>query len=275
MTTKTTTAKDEAYRETIDEVAAVLRNAKSVLCITGAGLSADSGMPTYRGITGLYNRETDDGIPIEVALSGQTFREDPKLCWKYIRELELACRGAEPNEGHRILAKWERDRFSRFWILTQNIDRFHVRAGSFNVIEIHGNVESLECTVCDWSSSSYTNESIEEVGDTATWKTPTCDACGAIARPPVILFGEQLRREDIESYGREIESGPPFDVVLSIGTTSVFPYIAAPFLRGGLTTTTVEINPDTTEVSHAADYLLRMPAARALVDIDDRMVFRK
>jgi len=251
-------------------VASALRDAKSVLCITGAGMSADSGMPTYRGVSGLYNRETDDGVPIEVALSGETFRRNPELCWKYIRELEVACRDATPNIGHEVLARWEH-RFDRFWILTQNIDSFHRRAGNKNVIEIHGHVESLQCTVCDWSAPSPQTTS----ADDNEWKIPTCDSCGAIARPPVILFGEQLRSSDVEVYGREIEYGAPFDVVLSIGTTSVFPYIAAPFVRAreqrrvGLTSTlAVEINPGTTDVSALADYRIQMNAANALASLD-------
>lgn len=252
----------------LDRAARILSDAKSVLVITGAGLSADSGMPTYRGITGLYNRDTEDGIPIELALSGETFRRDPALCWKYIRELELACRDAEPNEGHAVLAEWEK-RFERFLVLTQNIDSFHRRAGNEHVIEIHGDVNSLHCTVCDWKETNARTDQ-----DDVPWDMPTCKSCGAVARPPVVLFGEQLRSNDVAQYVREIDK-KCYDVVMSVGTTSVFPYIASPFLkqagRAGPSAFAIEINPDVTSISHAADLHLRMGAADALRALNGRL----
>src|SRR3546814_7450502 len=116
-----------------------LRQAERILIITGAGLSADSGLPTYRGLGGLYNGETEDGLPIEVALSGPTLRRDPALCWKYLAEIGRACLQAEPNAGHVAIAELQR-RKSGAWVLTQNIDGFHRRAGSppDTLIELHG-----------------------------------------------------------------------------------------------------------------------------------------
>ena len=172
-----------------------------------------------RGIAGLYNQSTDDGVPIEVALSGAMLIREPALCWKYLKDLGKAAQTAEPNEGHRILAKWE-ERFDRFLILTQNIDGFHGQAGSKHVIEMHGTVDALECTVCHWRDT----EPLPNVDELPP--VPTCKSCGAVARPPVVLFGENLQDHNVLKYQGEIESGPSFDVILSIGTTSVFPYIA-------------------------------------------------
>ena len=141
----------------VDRVANALRQADSALFITGAGISADSGLPTYRGIGGLYDGETtDDGIPIEVALSGPMFHERPELTWTYIAEIERACRGAAPNRGHQVIAEFE-SRIARCWVLTQNVDGFHRRAGSTNVIDIHGDVHTLFCAKC----REYRNEVVD------------------------------------------------------------------------------------------------------------------
>ncbi|HAJ88805.1 MAG TPA: NAD-dependent protein deacylase, partial [Pseudomonas sp.] len=90
----------------IDKAARALAAAERLLIITGAGLSADSGLPTYRGLGGLYNGATDDGVPIEVALSGPTLQRQPALCWKYLAEIGRACLRAEPNAGHFAIAEW-------------------------------------------------------------------------------------------------------------------------------------------------------------------------
>ena len=106
----------------IDEIAGRLKDCSSILFVTGAGISADSGLPTYRGIGGLYEQDgTEDGIPIEAALSGAMFQRDPALTWKYIHQIESACREAGPNRAHEAIAELER-RFDRVWTLTQNVD---------------------------------------------------------------------------------------------------------------------------------------------------------
>ena len=137
--------------ETLDAVARAVRDADSVLFVTGAGLSADSGLPTYRGVGGLYNdADTEHGLPIEVALSGQVFRQRPDISWKHIRDIEQACRGARPNAAHRFMAALEATK-PRVWTLTQNVDGLHRAAGSQRLIEIHGRIGSLLCTACDWT----------------------------------------------------------------------------------------------------------------------------
>ena len=134
--------------ETLDEVAALCRQAERILFVTGAGMSADSGLPTYRGIGGLYHdRHTDEGVPIEVALSGAMLMSRPELTWKYLAEIEAACRGAQPNAGHMAIAELER-RKPRVMVLTQNVDGLHRAAGSHNLVEIHGNLHHLLCTEC-------------------------------------------------------------------------------------------------------------------------------
>ena len=111
------------------KVAQAIQNAERILIITGAGLSADSGLPTYRGLGGLYNGLTAEGLPIEAALSGPMLQRDPALCWKYLAQLGEACLGAAPNAGHAAIAELQR-RKPGCWVLTQNIDGYHRVAGS-------------------------------------------------------------------------------------------------------------------------------------------------
>jgi len=244
----------------IEAVARVLAQAKSALFITGAGMSADSGLPTYRGIGGLYEeRETDDGMPIEKLLSGDVLRARPELTWKYLLQIERACRGARPNAGHEILAQLDRQ-LERCVVFTQNVDGLHRAAGSANVIEIHGNIHELVCVRCTWH---------ETVPDFAHLSLPPrCPACHGLVRPAVVLFGENLPAAALERFEDELERG--FDVVFSIGTSSLFAYVAQPVLlarRAGIPT--VEINPGETDVSDIVDHRLAVPAAQALQAIWD------
>src|SRR5919197_2935529 len=137
-------------REQVARAAKILRSARRTLFVTGAGISADSGLPTYRGIGGLYeDAATEDGIPIELALSGHMMKRDPALCWKYIAQIERACRGATFNSAHAFLAEVEAA-VPGTWVLTQNVDGFHRAAGSRQLIEIHGDVHRLVCVGCGW-----------------------------------------------------------------------------------------------------------------------------
>ena len=224
----------------------------SVLFVTGAGISADSGLPTYRGIGGLYEQdETDDGMPIEAALSGAMFARAPEVTWKYIHQIESSARGAKPNRAHEVIVELEK-RFDRVWTLTQNVDGLHQEAGTQQIIDIHGDVHKLVCTKCAhrWVVESYAGIDIP----------PACPVCGSLVRPEVVLFGEMLPLDRTRVLQEQLIRG--FDAVFSIGTTSVFPYIAEPVFdarrRGGLT---VEINPGVSEVSHIVEYRLRTSAA--------------
>ncbi|MEM9192576.1 MAG: NAD-dependent deacylase [Myxococcota bacterium] len=251
-----------AHRDQIADIVGELKRATSVLFVTGAGISAESGLPTYRGVGGLYERDvTDEGIPIEVALSGEMLRENPALCWKYIYQIEEACRGAERNEAHRAIAGFERQ-ISRSWVLTQNVDGFHGDAGSKNLIEIHGNVRKLRCTVCSYRTevTDYQHLTIP----------PVCPVCGNLIRPEVVLFGESLPPDAVETMQRELRTG--FDIVFSIGTSSMFPYISQPVLaaiRQGVPT--VEINPGETDLSSMVSHRLKLGAGEALAAIEKAM----
>ncbi len=241
-------------REKLDDVARILRESESILFITGAGISADSGLPTYRGIGGLYNdADTPEGIPIEVALSGQMMHSNPALTWKYLLQIESVCRGANYNRAHEVIALMEK-RFPRVWVLTQNVDGFHRQAGSENVIDIHGDVHDLRCMECTYEETVSNFSGLSSL--------PKCPECSGQVRPDVVLFGELLPFKKVGLMERELSTG--FDVVFSIGTTSVFPYIAGPVAdakRRGKPT--IEINPTGTAVSHLVDIRMKLGSAVA------------
>jgi NAD-dependent deacetylase len=244
--------------EKITRVVELLRKSESILFITGAGISADSGLPTYRGIGGLYNEKiTEEGIPIEMALAGETLERQPEITWKYLSQIEKNCRNAKYNRGHEVIAAMEK-RFGRVWVLTQNIDGFHREAGSKNVIDIHGDLHHLRCARCGWSGSVKDFSGIDI--------PPKCPHCQAIARPDVVFFGEMLPSEKLTLLYKELKRG--FDIYFSIGTTSVFPYIQQPiFYAESCGRPTVEINPAETEISPIVDIKLDMRAAQALDSI--------
>lgn len=246
-------------RELLLQTAAALRHARRILIITGAGLSADSGLPTYRGVGGLYNAKTADGLPIDMALSGPMLRRDPALCWKYIAELGKACLGAQPNAAHYAIAQLQRLK-PECWVLTQNVDGYHRAAGSppERLIEIHGQLAPLFCESCgevDPELSEHLQRPLP----------PLCKHCHGVLRPPVVLFEEMLPERALETLYEEMAKG--FDAVLSIGTTASFPYIHEPVLRtrvsGGFT---AEINPTPTDHSAGMDVFL---GCRALEVMDE------
>lgn len=242
--------------EQISEIAKILEKCKSILFITGAGISADSGLPTYRGIGGLYNeRLTEDGIPVEMALAGQTLYDRPQITWKYILQIEGNCRNARFNRGHEVIAEMEKH-FERVWVLTQNIDGFHHAAGSHNIIDIHGDIHKLACMKCSWR---------KEVKDyTGLEIPPKCPKCTGVVRPEVVFFGEMLPQDKLLLLQRQLLIG--FDIYFSVGTSSVFPYISQPIIaakRSGKPT--IEINLEDTEISGWVDFKIRMHAQDALV----------
>lgn len=243
------------YRSTLRAAASELCRARRVLVITGAGLSADSGLPTYRGVGGLYeDAGTEDGVSIEQALSGSMLRRRPELTWKYLLQIARACSGREPNAGHRALAEMAA-RFERFTVLTQNVDGLHARAGSRDLIEIHGNLRRLWCETCGYEEQDPAVPTLDG--------PPGCPCCAATLRPDVVLFGESLPPAAVERLEQVLDEG--VDFVMSIGTSSGFPYIAGPVAmaaRAGLPT--LEINPARTEVSYLVRHRLEARAAEAL-----------
>lgn len=251
----------------IREVAQLLRAAQSILFITGAGLSADSGLPTYRGVGGLYDdAETEEGFPIEVALSGSMFQRRPALTWKYLWQVGTACAGTEPNAAHRFMARMETEK-QNVWVLTQNVDGLHRKAGSKNLIEAHGHGFDLYCTRC---RKEYHADDLLDGYRQKIELPPRCTVCQGVIRPDVVLFKEMLPDKAVAGLQRITQT--QFGMVFSVGTSGLFPYIAGPIFEAyKRKIPSVEINPDETDLSSLFTYHLRMTAAAAMEALDREM----
>lgn len=241
-------------RELVDAVAALLTQARSALVITGPGLCADSGLVHYRGIPGVQRKNPNDGKLIEASLSADMLARKPKVTWNVLLEMDAAVTAAEPNLGHRVLVGLERQ-LPRMAIMTINVDRLHQRAGSRNVIEMHGALHDLRCARCEMSTrhDSYARLAIP----------PACPVCGSVLRPDMPLFGESLPADPFTQLQAELDQG--FDIVLAVGVASMFPYLARPLLlakQEGIPT--VEIGQHRTELTDVVDFAFKGSPARIL-----------
>jgi len=233
-----------------------LRTVRSVGAITGAGVSAESGIRTYRGRGGVYDDPAEGDRTVE-ALSGPTLRADPDRTWRALVRMARESRDARPNAAHRALVEIEA-RVERFVLLTQNVDGLHQAAGSRNVIAIHGDLLATTCLSCGQEGRLGR----EELGRLEG--APACFACGGTLRPRVVLFGEMLPQRELLRLEAELLKHPP-DLLLVAGTTALFPYIQYPVLlarqAGRLT---VEINPEPADLSEVVDWSLRGRAGELL-----------
>jgi NAD-dependent deacetylase len=225
-----------------------LRNAQSVAVLTGSGISAESGVPTFRDAqTGLWASYD----PMDLA-TPDAYQRDPRLVWEWYAWRRELVEGASPNPGHEALAELER-RVPEFVLITQNVDGLHRQAGSQRVIELHGNIMRSKC-----SREGVILEPREEDRNIP----PTCPRCDAPLRPDVVWFGEMLPREALEEA---FEVARNCDLFFSIGTSSlVQPAASLPFeaLREGVAV--VEVNPDETPLTRHAEYALRGGAGEVL-----------
>ena len=242
----------------LQRIAELLRVGRRVLFITGAGVSAESGIPTFRGATGAFaDGLTEEGIPFEGVLSGTTLRMNPELSWKYFFRMEQGLRGKRPNSAHHAIAALESPG-SQVWVATQNIDGLHQGAGSTAVIELHGNLRRVICKHCDYQVYRETFEGMAPL--------PLCPECGHVLRPDAVLYEEMLPESALDLF--ELEQGRGFDLIFSVGTSSVFDYVAYPVMmaaRRGIPT--VEINPEPTPISHVVRFRFAAPAGGVLQEI--------
>jgi len=244
-------------------IADLVTNANSIFFITGAGISADSGLPTYRGIGGLYsNSITEEGFTIEEALSSDVMSRRPDITWKYLWQIGSACLKAKPNSAHKIISLIQKFK-PETWVLTQNIDGLHKAAGNKNLIEIHGNAFDLYCTQCG------NKPNVDELFPVSGQKPelpPKCTKCAGIIRPNVVLFGEMLPEKCLIQYHKVLNSNP--ELIISIGTSGMFQYISGPVYDAIYEgRKTVEINPAESNLSRMVNYYLPLTATRAMEEI--------
>jgi NAD-dependent deacetylase len=223
-----------------EELIEALRQAQRVAALTGAGVSAESGVPTFRdAMTGLWTRFR----PEELA-TPQAFQRDPRLVWEWYTWRRALIAGVQPNPGHYALAKMQ-SLIPHFTLVTQNVDSLHQEAGSQNVIELHGNIQRNLCSaerrpVKDWWQK-------DEI-------PPRCPQCGAYLRPDVVWYGENLPAKALEKAMRAARKSQVF---LSIGTSSlVQPAASLPLLALEIGALVVEINPQQTPLSERVPFRL-------------------
>jgi NAD-dependent deacetylase len=214
--------------------------ARSLAVLTGAGISADSGVPTFRGTDGLWRnfRAEDLATP-------EAFERDPRLVWEWYNWRRELIATKRPNPAHAAVVELER-RCSEFWLITQNVDGLHRAAGSEKLSEIHGNIWKVRCTACGV---------VEDNHDVPIPILPSCRHCQGLLRPHIVWFGESLFASDLSRCAAALQS---CDVLLVIGTSGVV-YPAAGFasVAKEAGAFVAEINPDATPHSETVDVSLR------------------
>lgn len=239
---------DARAPEIPSEVIDALRRAERVVAFTGAGISQESGVPTFRDAqSGLWARFS----PEELA-TPEAFRRNPKLVWEWYAYRRGLVAQAEPNPGHRALVDLARC-VPEFALVTQNVDGLHQRAGSRDVIELHGNITATKCF-----EEGVIVEDYAEGGAVP----PRCPRCGGLLRPGVVWFHEALPAEALE---RALDRARRADVFLSIGTsTVVYPAAELPFVAREHGAFVVEVNPQRTPLTAKAHCSLRGPSGSIL-----------
>jgi len=221
-----------------------LAAAKAVVAFTGAGVSAESGVPTFRGTDGIWSK-----LKPEELANMNAFMKNPSLVWEWYAHRKKIMSTIEPNAGHRALVQMER-LVPAFAVVTQNIDNLHARAGSRTVHELHGNIERNYCMKC---GKAYGSDFVA-----AESGVPVCHACGGLVRPDVVWFGEMLPEDEWNASVRAAEGA---DVFLSIGTSAVvYPAASLPLIAKRAGAYIVEINPEPTPLTPAADEFLQGPS---------------
>lgn len=254
-TTERAAARSDSHMHIPAELIARLAAAQRVTVLTGAGVSQESGVPTFRDAqTGLWARFRPEDLA-----TPEAFRRQPRLVWEWYAWRRRLVEAAQPNPAHVALVRLER-RVPAFRLITQNVDGLHQRAGSRNVIELHGNLSRTACfaegtVVTHWA----------ETGEVP----PRCPQCGGLLRPDVVWFGESLPAAAME---QALRASLECEVFLSVGTsTVVHPAASLPFeaRRGGALV--VEVNPHPTPLTDQAHFALAGAAGVVLAELCDRL----
>ncbi len=234
----------------IEQAAQVLRDADYVAVLTGAGVSAESGIATFRGAGGLW-----EGHRIEEVATPHAFQRDPTLVWRFYNQRRTKLCAVKPNPGHHALAQLEEQRGSeRFALITQNVDGLHRAAGSRHVLELHGSLARIRCSGCGQVDERPPEDPLPDL--------PTCDECRALLRPDIVWFEEPLP-EDV--WTEAAECAARSDVFLVAGTSAVvYPAARLVPIAKSAGAVIVEINLTATEASQWVDFGLYGPSGQIL-----------
>jgi len=229
----------------LDDLRARLARARSVCVLTGSGISAESGLPTFRGVGGLWRTHR-----VEQLASPQGFARDPRLVWTWYNERRTAHKGVEPSPAHAALAEIER-RVADFTLVTQNVDSLHLRAGSRNVLELHGKLREAKCTRCDARRPFDDAFDLDEIEH----------ECGGMWRPDIVWFGESLPPDVLEAaFGAARRA----ELMLVVGTSGIVQPAASLATKHITRAYVVEINPEETALTPHADRSIRARASDVL-----------
>lgn len=237
----------------MDELLQRLKESTSVFVLTGSGISAESGLPTFRGVGGLWRTHR-----VQELASPEGFARDPKLVWTWYNERNAAHRRAQPNAGHYALAELERH-VKDFTLATQNVDSLHLRAGTNRLLELHGSLRIARCTICATRRPlDATGLPLEEIHH----------ACGGLMRPDIVWFGEPLPKAAWEEAANAASRA---DVILVVGTSAVVYPAAALATRYAKNAYVAEINPEATPISEDVNCTLRGTAGEVLPKLIEKL----
>lgn len=236
-------------KDELIEVRKRLFNAQSLTVLSGAGISAESGIPTFRGKEGLWNKHRAEDLA-----RPEAFQRDPELVWAWYQWRRVLIATKNPNAAHEALVALEKKATS-FSLITQNVDGLHTKAGSRLVIELHGNIWKMSCTVCGRKTEDHA-ESLPPL--------PCCETCQGLLRPDIVWFGEDL---DPDNLNRSLEACRNADVMLIIGTSGVVqPAASFASIAKEAGAFVVEINPQPV-LFHLADLVFSEKAAVLLPQV--------
>ena len=223
-----------------------IKEFKKIVFVTGAGISQESGIPTFRGKDGLWRNH--DAMKLATI---DAFYDNPKLVWEWYNERRMNIFQAKPNPGHTAIAELEK--YADVVVLTQNIDGLHQKSGSSKVLELHGSIVKIKCSVCD-----YREEVLTEISNLP----PLCK-CGNILRPHIVWFGESLPQD---VWQNAMNFANKCDLMIIAGTSLVVsPANTLPIYAKQNNATLIEINPENTEMSGEMDLVIRNTSAESLI----------
>jgi NAD-dependent deacetylase len=240
---------DGDHQSHLQQAAEMLRHAQRVTVLTGAGISAESGLPTFRGAGGLW-----EGHRVEDVATPMAFQRDPALVWRFYNARRAGLRRVVPNPGHLALVSLE-NRLGNdgFTLITQNVDGLHRAAGSRRLVEIHGSLARVRCTGCG---------TVEARGQDVLPDLPTCDQCGALLRPDIVWFHETLPEDE---WIHAADAAEACQCMLVIGTSGiVYPAAGLVELARRSGASVIEINAERTPASELADATLLGPSGQLL-----------
>jgi NAD-dependent deacetylase len=257
-------AKADDDHHGIGRAAALLRHARHVVVFTGAGVSAESGIPTFRdALTGLWERFDASDLA-----SADAFRRNPALVWGWYEWRRMMVMRAQPNAAHRAIAALGR-KVPRLTLVTQNVDDLHERAGSVGPIHLHGSLFTPRCLACT-RAAPFSARVPDEPGAGRRLPPPSCKHCGGLVRPGVVWFGEPLPEAALE---QAFAAARGCDVLISVGTSSVvFPAAQVPVEAHRAGAKVVQVNPNATGLDAIADLDLRGTAATVLPELVQRAI---